>query len=200
MPRIPYYPEADLSNEDREYVISQRPPAELSPEYAHLMEGGDIRNYFLLLANRLPILKAFRDLQSSVWNEGGLDPYERELVILSVAKELQAEYEWHQHVKVALGEPESLSEQDIRALAANRYDSFTAAHQSIIEYTIEFVVGRPGVCDSTHDSLADYYDDETILGVAALASTYALVARISVAFDIELESGEEFVGWTLEHI
>lgn len=52
--------------------------------------------------------------------------------------------------------------------------------------------------DAHHDAITEYFDTETIVGVANAAVGYLALSRLIKAYGVELEDGEEFVGWNLD--
>lgn len=199
MARVPYVAERDLEAQHRRllapygelgepYTPHVRSPPE---ERSEGRDGAPPRLYRTLVHNP-PILEAFRRMSSVLRAESGLDERRRELVILTVARATESEYEWHKHVGIAL--VGSITPGEIRAIGAGRYDVFDGREAALLEYVDRFASGA--VSDAYHTALAEYVDRETIVGIVMLAQFYLGLAHVINALEIELE--EEFVGWTLE--
>ncbi|WP_418280441.1 carboxymuconolactone decarboxylase family protein [Halorubrum sp. DTA98] len=159
-------------------------------ERSHSLEGGTL-NVYRTMGRNVALLEAFREYGTSVWADGGLSPHQRETVILATAVHAGTEYEWQQHVRVALDE--GMSTEHIVAISNGETDRLAPEYAVLVEYAEAFVNGT--VDDATHESLADYYDEETILGIGMLTGCYLGLARLLQALSVDLEA--EFVGWDL---
>jgi alkylhydroperoxidase family enzyme len=149
-------------------------------------------NLYGALANNPPLLDAFVDFARTCWDESGLDEAERELVVLTVARQTHADYEWHQHVPLALGA--GLSEADVRAVREGRYDDLGDRREALASYAA--AVASASVDDALHRALAERVDDRAVVGVTLLAAVYTGLARLLDALAVGPE--ESFVGWGLE--
>jgi alkylhydroperoxidase family enzyme len=118
---------------------------------------------------------------------------QRELVILTVASEVRSHYEWHQHVAIAreLG----VDDREIEAIARDDRTPFSELECLLVAYARAVTRGR--VTDSLHKAMAECFDHSAIVGTAALASSYFALGHLIDALDIEIEVGDEFVGWDL---
>jgi alkylhydroperoxidase family enzyme len=193
MTRIPLVDPESLPDAERDQLRSHRPREDVPDEYHHLIND-DVRNAYRGLANNPTMLEAFRTTQNRVWNEGGLSPHQRELVILSTARTISSRYEWHNHVRVALAE--GLSPDEIRAIAEDRLDSFSPDDTALVQYVSAFVDRT--VTDDIHERTSEHFDPESIIAIGMLAGTYLMAGRLFGAIDLELD--EPFVGWELENL
>lgn len=201
MARVPYLSEEDLPPEYRRLFGPTNPfveaaQAEDSDDDAPWEDTpwDGPQNTHRAIGNNPEILEAYRRLGASVWMETGLNDRERELVILSVAKALESEYEWYQHVRVALRI--GIERDAIEALANDELESLTEAEQALVEYATAFATRS--VDDGTHARTAEHFDDATIVGIGMLAAYYIGIDYMGDALALDLE--EEFVGWHLENI
>ncbi|MFC7229025.1 carboxymuconolactone decarboxylase family protein [Salinirubellus salinus] len=179
MARVPY-----LESED------------LPDEYASLLEDNSLGplHIFRAFANDPPVLQSYMRWGSTLWREAGLDRRAVELVVLTVASELDAVYEWHQHVP--LGLEFGLTETEILTVRAGEFDAFDADDEALACYARAVVTGE--VDDATYAAFAEreWVDDRTVVGVTLLAGQYLMTARALEALAVEPEG--EFVGWDLE--
>lgn len=201
MARLPYVTRDDLPERHRPLLGSysemgaEYTPHVASPPSGDSDTGSDVPpRLYQAMANNPPILKAFRRMASTLRSECGLSERHREIVILTVARAMDAEYEWHHHVRI--GRAVGLSVEEIRALADGRSEAFDAAEAALVEYTMHFVAGTVDV--THHDALAADFDEREVVGVAMLAQFYLGLSRVIDAFDLEI--GEPFVGWDLERV
>ncbi len=179
MARVPHITESDLPTGQQDLLVSA-------------LQGTEL-NIYRTVGNNPAVLYGLRTLLGSLWRDCGLDPVQRELVILSVARETDAEYVWHQHVAIA--RDVGLSDAEIIAIGDGKLDSFDRSDQLLVEYAQATV--RETVDDTLADRLAVTFDDETIVGVTTLASSYLMVARLLSTLAVETET--PFVGWRLEN-
>lgn len=180
---------------EKELLKTAHEPDELPSELDQLLESS-IRNVYLALANNKPATRTFREWMGTVWQEAGLTARHRELVILTAARSSDSSYEWHQHVRHAI--TAGISKAEIRAISADPSDPdlFEGFERAIIRYANGVCTGS--VDDELYDSLANHATDDTVIGVTMLAAGYLGLARMLHALDVETE--EEFVGWSLERL
>lgn len=178
MARVPYVESDDLDPEYRDLIASTLQP-------------GKTLNLNKALGNNQEVLSGFREFFGALWNHSGLTDRQRELVILTAASEVGSEYEWQQHENV--GSSVGLSPDEIAAIARDDRTPFNDVDRILMSYTRAAV--RERVTDELHGALCEYFDDETVVGVATIASSYVAVALLVDALDIDFESGDAFVGW-----
>ncbi|SEH17818.1 Carboxymuconolactone decarboxylase family protein [Natronorubrum sediminis] len=191
MVRVPYVNRDDLPAEKRDLLRSFR--AETPEEYRHLLSSEE-RNVYRTLAHVPNSLEQFRAFGGTLREELGLDPRERELVILTAANALGSAYEWHQHVRIGLAE--GLSREEILAISDRRYESFEGTERALVEYVDAYVAGS--VDDETFGVLSERVNESKIVGIGLLAGMYIVIGRQMDALEVETE--EPFVGWELENI
>lgn len=180
MARVPYTEPEELPAEYRDLVVSSLQP-------------GKTVNVYRAIGNNPEVLDGFRTFLGSLWSESGLADRERELVILATARTVDSAYEWHQHVGIA--KDAGVTDAEIRAIDAGDFSGFTAAETALIEYAIATVNGA--VTDDLHDDLAAHYDADAVSGAASTAAGYLALASVIDALGVEIEAGDEFVGWDL---
>lgn len=180
MARVPYVNSSDLADEYQELIVSSLQP-------------GKTVNVYRAIGNNPEVLNGLRTFLGTLWDETGLDDHQRELVILGVANEIQSRYIWHSHV--GIGRREGVTDDEILAISTGQLDEFDTDDETLLRYALAAMAGE--VDDDVHDAARDRFDDETITGVAALATGYVLLGRLIDALGVELET--EFVGWQLEN-
>jgi 4-carboxymuconolactone decarboxylase len=165
---------------------------DLPDEYQYLLSEDALgeRNIFRVMGNNPATLQSYMRYGTTLWTESGLSERERELVILALARALDSRYEWHQHVE--LGREAGVKPWAIDALGRDDVDAFDGRDRALVAYARAFAAER--VTDKVHASVAEHCDDETVTGLAMLASHYVATATVLNALAIDLE--EPFVGWT----
>ncbi|WP_276257615.1 carboxymuconolactone decarboxylase family protein [Haloglomus litoreum] len=149
---------------------------------------------FGALANNPPVLDGFVTFAHTLWDECGLDEAERELVVLTVARQTHADYEWHQHVPLALDA--GLSEAEVRAVRRGQYAELSDRREALASYAA--AVATASVDDALHRALAERVDDRTLVGATMLAGVYTGLARFLDALAVGPEGS--FVGWGLDRL
>lgn len=182
MARVPYVDQDDLPAEYRDLIVSSLQP-------------GKTVNVYSAIGNNPAVLDGLRSFLGQLWSDTSLGPYQRELVILAVARAIDSEYEWHQHVGIARGE--GVTDDEIIALSDHRIDAFDAPDAALLRYALAVVDGT--VTNDDHAAIAAEYDDPAIVGATALAAGYTMLASLINALGVEIEAGDEFVGWRLEN-
>ncbi|PSP31252.1 hypothetical protein BRC64_10700 [Halobacteriales archaeon QH_10_67_22] len=189
MPRIPPVDEADLP---ASYDVIERQRDALSDR---------IDSAFW---NRQPTVRTFSNnpelgelhvtANTFMWTETGLSGTESEAVIMTVARELDCELLWHDHVGLAV-EHDRLSTDQILAIADRETEAFDDSLGALVEYTVEYVTEQGAVGDETHEALAAHYDDDQVVGVVMLAGFYVSLSHEVRALGLTRDG---FVGWHLE--
>lgn len=193
MARIPYVSQDELATDKQPLLDTLSDKNEERKETSHSLRGGTL-NVYRAMANNVDLLEAFQKYGSTVWEESGLSPHEREFVILSVAYYTDSAYEWQQHVRVALNE--GIAPEQIRAISTGKHDQLDDKDAVLIQYVDSFVEGS--VDNAVHDQVSTHYDDDVVLGIGMLAGTYLGLSRLLNALDVDTEV--EFVGWDLENL
>jgi len=198
MARIPYRSREDIPEPYRDlldtHLIVSLPEVDTYDTVQKRNVAGGSRNIYKLFAHAPEFLASHREHLSLMWDNFAIPPRDREIALLTLGRELRAEYEWHHHVPVAYDEGVSLDE--IIAIADREYGGFTNHERSLIEYTVRFTGRR--VDEAAHSAVAETYDNETILELSILLGFYVFLAYTLAALDVDLE--EEFIGWRLENL
>lgn len=175
MARVPYVESEDIPEEHRDLLVSS-----LQDRPLHVYRA---------LGNNPEVLAGLRGFLSSLWSDSGLSDRRRELVILAVTREIGNEYEFHQHVNIARGV--GIDDGTIAAVSRGEFDDLDDEEATLLRYALAVVRGE--VEDRDHDAITDYYDESSVVGIAALAEGYTALGGVIDALGVELE--EAFVGW-----
>src|SRR4051794_39005165 len=152
-------------------------PAAAPDDVRDVLENLPPLNIFRTLAHAETALRPLLRFGGAVLGKLALDPVVRELAILVVAKEAEAEYEWIQHVAIAkhlgvtdeqieaLRAPGSCAAEggDERIAAAARGGGpFDAAQQAAIELAA-CVVRGPRISDDVFECVRAQFSDREIV-------------------------------------
>lgn len=172
--------------------ISLPRQSDLPEEYRYLLSEDALGELELLQAigSNPPVLQTYMRHGTALWEHAGLSSREVELTVLAIARELDNEYEWHQHV--ALARDVGVEHAEIRAISGGRFDEFDPGDRALLEYAQ--LAARRSADDEAHDAISDHFDEETIAGIASLAGHY--VGTAVVIDGLALQPETEFVGWT----
>ncbi|MGB9985435.1 carboxymuconolactone decarboxylase family protein [Salarchaeum japonicum] len=176
MSRLPMREQADLPD-DYQYLLSEDAMGEL--------------NLLCVMANNPDVLQAYMRYGSALWSDAGLNGADVERVILAVARELDAEYEWHQHYPIARSE--GVPPGEIRALADGTTDALSERVVALTTYAR--AVATDDVDDAVFAAAREFLDDATVVGVTLLATHYLATQRFLSALSVPIED-ESFIGWT----
>jgi alkylhydroperoxidase family enzyme len=176
-------------------------PAQAPDDVREALENLPPLNIFRTLAHAETAFRPFLRFGGAVLGRMSLDPVVRELAILTVAKEADADYEWIQHVEIgkavgvteaqiaALAEADAASPErcDERIARAARGDgAFEPAHQAAIELAAAVVRG-PRISDDLWDCVRAQFSDREIVELLIAIGDYLMLARVMTVLDIELD-------------
>jgi alkylhydroperoxidase family enzyme len=193
MARIDLADATDLTPDRRDLIETLSTTEGLPEEYHHLIEEPE-RNVYRAVARQPSLLEPFRNFGRAVWENCGLSARERELAILAVGREFDADYEWHQHVRIALRE--GVEPAEIRALSARNDEPFSPAERHLLAFVRGYVANEAD--DETVAAFVDAYDEPTAVGLGLLCGLYVTISLFGGALGLETE--EPFVGWGLENL
>jgi alkylhydroperoxidase family enzyme len=183
-------------------------PAQTPDKVREALENLPPLNIFRTLAHAETAFRPFLRFGGAVLGEMSLDPAVRELAILAVAKEAEAEYEWVQHVAIAKhvgvtdAQIEALAEADAcapegadaRIAAAAARDGsaddgagpFTGAQQAAIELAAAVVRG-PRISDDLYDCIRAQFSEREIVELLLAIGDYLMLARVMTILELDVD-------------
>jgi 4-carboxymuconolactone decarboxylase len=183
-------------------------PGEASDDVREALENLPPLNIFRTLAHADTAFRPFLRFGGAVLGQMSLDPIVRELAILTVAKEAEADYEWVQHVAIAkhlgvsddqiaaLAEVDSCATEgaDARIAAAAARDAsgrdasgpFTGAQQAAIELAAAVVRG-PRISDDLYDCIRAQFSDREIVELLLAIGDYLMLARVMTVLELDID-------------
>jgi alkylhydroperoxidase family enzyme len=166
-------------------------------------------NIFGTLAHAETVFRPMMRFGGAVLGRMAVDPAVRELAILVVAKEAEADYEWVQHVAIAkavgvsedqiaaLAEPGSCAPEggDERiALAAREGGTFDGPQQAAIELAAA-VVRAPRISDDLWDCVRAQFSEREVVELLVTIGEYLMLARVMTVLEVELDEAPESQEW-----
>jgi 4-carboxymuconolactone decarboxylase len=120
---------------------------------------------------------------------GELPVDERELMILRVAVVCGSSYEWGQHVRIALeaGMPREAIDRVVEGPDAAGW----TAHESALLRAVDELHESARISDPTWATLAETYDERSLIEATVLIGQYHLLAFALNTFGVELDDGLE---------
>ena len=167
MARIPF-PERDSLSPDTQRALASLPDLGI----------------FRLLSLADDAFPKFIALTGGLWTDAELSPRRRELVILLVARLLDCEYEWFQHIEVA--RICEISDDEIAAIDALELASFSDDEQAILQLAqVTLERGRPS--DEQLAAARTVLSDREVVELQLVVAIYSGLAAVMAGLDLELD-------------
>ena len=141
-------------------------------------------NIFRTLAHAETAFRPFLRFGGAVLTRMQLDPLVRELVILAVAHEAEAEYEWVQHVAIA--KAVGATDPQIAAVEHGSEDGLEEAQAAAVAFA-RAVVHSPRVDDDLYERVRAEFGDREIVELLLAIGDYLMLARVMTVLGIEID-------------
>ncbi|MDQ2147630.1 carboxymuconolactone decarboxylase family protein [Alcaligenaceae bacterium A4P071] len=170
MARIGY---ADITNPDTHALVEriQR-------------ERSSLPNLYKMLLNSPPIAEGWLNYLTAVRQKSSLPAQLREMLILRVAVLNEADYEFEQHLPIAL--KEGCTAQQIEALKTNDLDALDEKSRAALSYCNE-MTREIRVKKETFAALREAFNDREIVEITATIGAYNMVSRFLEAIQVDHE-------------
>jgi len=167
-------------------VEKESAPPEVEVIYQKIeANGARILNLYKVAANSPMVMLNLIRLGNSIIGQMALPPQLREMVILRVAKLTGSEYEWAQHAPLAL--EVGLTKEQLDTISDWQNSSeFNKEARTILQFTDE-VTQNIKVTDQTFNGLKKFFNDQLIVELTLTAGYYAMLARVLVALQVEVD-------------
>lgn len=169
MARIEYPDPATLS-ERTQKALARMPPLNVFRMLSHADEG----------------LVHFVRWTGGLWTEAELSPRRRELAILLVARLTNAQYEWHQHVAVAL--LCDVTQQEIDAIEAGRVGppDFSEEDEVLLAMT-RAIATSERADDETFAAAREVLTSRELVELHLVVGAYVALARLMTNLELEID-------------
>jgi alkylhydroperoxidase family enzyme len=133
-------------------------------------------------ANMIPAMR----FANSILHKQKLSAVNRELLILQVAHIEGGEYEWRQHVPIAIGV--GVTQPQIDALGRGDYSNiaFNAAERALLAFSSD-VVENVRVGDAVFAGAKKHFSDQEIVESIFTIGCYMMMARLTEATQTDLD-------------
>jgi len=160
--------------------------AEFQNTYKQIRErGGKVLNLFKIMSYSPEVGRQFLQLGNAILFKGIVPKALRELAILRVGNLYSANYEWTQHVPIALRVGVRQSQIDALPGWLNSPE-FNNQEKSVLHYTDEVTLNTR-VGDETFTAVRSFLNEEAIVELTTTISYYGMVCRILETLQVELE-------------
>jgi alkylhydroperoxidase family enzyme len=179
-PRIDPLPESEWEG-DIARILNTLPPGADAPV-------GDY-NIFRTLARHPDLFRSWLPFGGYLLIGGTLPARDRELLILRTAVRCNSDYEWGQHVRIALRldiEREAID----RTVTGPQAEGWTE-HEATLMRAVDELHDEATISDSTWGALAQSYGETQLMELTMLVGQYHMVAFALNALGVELDEGLE---------
>ena len=154
-------------------------------------------NVFRMIANAETAFRPWLAFGGALLSSLELDARLRELVILHVGRLSGAEYEWVQHVPIALAV--GASEEDVAAIEQGNVDAACLGPDvtAALRFTTE-VVREVRASDATLEAVREHLSPREVVELLLVIGQYMLVARVAETTGIEIDEGGPAVAQAAE--
>jgi alkylhydroperoxidase family enzyme len=159
-------------------------PAVAADDVRQALDNLPPLNIFRTLAHAQSAFRPFLRFGGAVLGQMELDAAIRELAILQVARDAEAEYEWIQHAAIA--KFVGVSDGQIEALERGDLEGFDGAARAAIELAAAVVRG-PRVDDELFGRVREHFPDRQIVELLLAIGDYLMLARVMTVLDIDLD-------------
>lgn len=170
-----------------EWDLEVRAILERRPAPAQVALGE--HNIFSTLARHKALFTAWLPFAGYLLGRGTLSARERELLILRTAHNCGSDYEWGQHVRIALAVGISRGEVD-RITQDPSAAGWSEQERTLLQAADELHRDAK-ISEATWTRLAAAFDDQGLIEIPILVGQYHLVAFALNSLEVELDEGLE---------
>ena len=175
MPRIAPVSREELSADDQQYfdaIVGTR---------------GSIRGPFGVLLNSPKLAARVADTGAFVRFEFDVPEALKETLIIATAKEMENQYEFSAHARLARNA--GVSDETIKAIATGTAPAGLEGDEALLVGFVHDLLRKHKVSDATFKAMTDRFGEKGTLHFTVLAGHYLLVAQVLTAFEVELADG-----------
>jgi alkylhydroperoxidase family enzyme len=174
--------------------IAPLPPDEWDDETTAILSGGGLRapdgsvlNIFGTLANHPKLLKRWLVFGNHVLGKSTLPFRDRELLILRTGWNCESDYEWGQHVLIALDG--GFEQADIDLVTADPDTPGLDPFEAMLLRAADELHHDAVISDATWAALAERYTNEQLLDAVFTVGQYHTVAFALNSCGVQLDEG-----------
>jgi len=172
------------------YVSRDELPEDKRHVYDRIAQTrGSVDHIFRLLLNSPDAAEVATSVGEYIRYRSPLDPAVREISILSVARELDCEYEWAQHEPIA--RRDGVSDHTIESIRSGRAPMGVPAKDGVYVQGVKELVRGGSLSEPTYKAIEHLLGPSQTLDYLVLVGYYSMLARIMATLEIELDDGLE---------
>ena len=149
------------------------------------MDGAPI-NVHGLMANHPDLLKAWWSFRNYLVQGGALGRRNGELVILRVAVQLRAWYEWGSHVERAMACGLTLEEIE-RVKQGAKAPGWNASEAALLS-AVDELIATHGLAPDSHAKLREHYSVKQVMDIMAIQGMYVILGCMINTWGLELDA------------
>lgn len=150
--------------------------------------GRDIAAVYRTFARHPKLYPPRQILSEYIRTKSTLSPRVREMLILRIGWRCRSAYEWAAHAPA--GRRAGLTDDQIRMLARDGYDGWSAADAAIVR-TADELFAEDTISDATWKALDDQFDERQLLDVLVTTGGYRMVSMVLNTFGVPAEPNSE---------
>jgi 4-carboxymuconolactone decarboxylase len=172
------------------YVSREMLPDDKRHVYDRIAETrGSVPNIFGTLLNSPDAAEVVTSVGEYIRYRSALDPATREIAILSVAREMNAAYEWAQHEPIARAA--GVSDGTIEAIRSGRAPMGIPAKEGVFAQAVREVLRKGKMSDLTYQAIEHLLGPQQTMDLVVLVGYYSMLARILATFEVDVDDGLE---------
>jgi len=148
---------------------------------------GSIRGPYGVLLHSPKLAARVADTGAFVRYEFGTPENLKETVIIATAKEMESQYEFSAHAKLARAA--GVSDATIKAVADGTAPAGLSGDEALLVGYVKEMLQKHKVSNATYKALVDRFGEQDTLHLAVLVGHYMLVAQVLATLDVELGEG-----------
>ncbi len=175
MPRLPYKQRNDL-------------PVDKQHIYDRIAQTrGSVPQVFQALLNSPGAASAVTSLGEYIRYKSNLDPVVRETAILTVAREMNSEYEWAQHEAIA--RQAGVRDQVIESIRIGKAPMGLPAKEGVFAQIAKELVRNGTASPLTFQAVDHLIGPEQTVDLIVLVGYYMMIGRIIASLGVEMDAG-----------
>ena len=141
-------------------------------------------NIFNMMAHAPTCLKPVMKLGGTLLGKLSLDPRLRELCLLHAVRLEGGEYEWLQHVPIAIDLGATQQQIDELANGNDQANCFSDCEKAALQFTREVVL-QVGASEAALANIRRHLSDREIVELVLIAGFYIMLARLTETLGVE---------------
>jgi alkylhydroperoxidase family enzyme len=128
-----------------------------------------------LLARHPTLAAGWLAHNGALLDDGLLDARARELVVLAVVEQTGTTYVWNEHV--VIGRAAGITDEELERLERRTRDGWSERDDALL-HAVDELVDAFVVTDATWKTLADHFDEQSLIELLFVVGTYTCLAMV----------------------